>query len=452
MKTRDILLKQVVGFGGETILKAIAIIADDLTGASDSGVQFAGKGLETRVLFELKPLSLTDKTEAVVIDTDSRGIPAQEAYQRVKEAAARLKEAGFEHFYKKVDSTLRGNLGAEIDAVMDVLAFDFAVVAPAFPKIGRTTLNGCHYLNGVPVDQTEIGRDPKSPVTESDLIKLLSLQSKRKAGLIQLETIRRGKETLLRQVNNLRENGVELLVFDAETEEDLKRIAGLASCGKSVLWVGSAGLADFLPEKWGLPVREPAPLEMGATNKPVFLVAGSISTITREQVAEYCRRSRVTRVELNPLRVVAGEEDCQKEIERCQNELLQAVEKGYDLALYAGSSRELVAAAIRLGRKNGLDSSAVSNRVADCLGRISSQVVRSHADGLQGVILTGGDTAKAVCRHLGVSGMQLLKELEPGVPICRLAGAGGLFAVTKAGAFGTKDTLVHALLALKGVD
>jgi uncharacterized protein YgbK (DUF1537 family) len=442
----------MIGFGGETILKTTAIIADDLTGASDAGVQFAGKGLKTQVMFELKPLPITDKIDTVVIDTDSRGIPAQEAYQRVKEAAAHLKEAGFAHFYKKVDSTLRGNLGTEIDAMMDVIPFDFAVVAPAFPKIGRTTLNGYHYLKRVPVDQTEIGRDPKTPVTDSDLIKLLSLQSKRKAGLIKLETIRRGKETLLRQVNNLRENGVELVVFDAETEEDLERIAGLAGCGKSVLWVGSAGLADFLPEKLDLPVRKPDPLEMEATNKPVFLVAGSISTVTREQVAEYCRRSRVTQVELNPLRVVAGEEDCQEEIERCRNELLQGIEKGYDLALYTGSSRELVAVSIQLGRKNGLDSSAVSNRVADCLGRIASEVVRSHADGLKGVILTGGDTAKAVCRHLGVSGMQLLKELEPGVPISRLAGAGGLFAVTKAGAFGTKETLVHALLALKGVD
>src|ERR671933_2238315 len=145
----------------------IALIADDLTGASDAGVQFARRGLAARVLFDLDDPAAARDVEALVVDTDSRALPAAAAYARVRQVADHLRTARPEHVYKKIDSTLRGNLGAEIDAVMDALDFRLAVVAPAFPALGRTTRHGRHHLHGRPVHETEIGRDPKTPVRES---------------------------------------------------------------------------------------------------------------------------------------------------------------------------------------------------------------------------------------------------------------------------------------------
>ncbi|MBE3596227.1 MAG: four-carbon acid sugar kinase family protein [Hydrogenibacillus sp.] len=435
-------------------MNKMAIIADDLTGASDAGVQLARKGIATRVVFDLRRLvSGTGETaaaESLVIDTDSRAVSAAEAYRRVKEAAARLRQLGFAHLNKKIDSTLHGNLGAEIDGVLDAFPFDFAAVAPAFPKIGRTTVNGHHYLRGQPIHQTEIGRDPKSPVHQSDVSVLLNTQSKRKSGSIGLDVLRAGKQAVLERLQSLLASGMELVVFDAETDTDLERIAELAETEHRILWVGSAGLADRLPARLGLPVGERRPLVIPPATKPVLLVEGSTSSITREQVGVFCQQPDVTAVEMNPLPVVQGGSAAGAEIDRCRSELLAAIGQGKDAALYAGSAPGQVAAANALGEKLGLDRTQISDRIADALGAAAAQAIENSE--LQGVILTGGDTAKAVCKQLGVTGLELLQELEPGVPISRLAGQRSILTVTKAGAFGTKETLLHARSVLKGVD
>lgn len=432
-------------------MRQIGIIADDLTGASDAGVQFSRVGLQTQVIFDLHgSLRDADQVDVVVIDTDSRSIKDKDAYQRVSDAAKYLQTMGFRHIYKKLDSTLRGNVGIEIDAVMDVLPFECAVVVPAFPKIGRTTVDGTHYLQGVPIDQTEIARDPKCPVHESDMVKLLAGQSKRKAGVIRLETIRQGIEAVLRKVESLREENVQLLVFDAETDEDMGIIAeSMEAYGTRVLWAGSAGLADFLPKCLGLHGDQPTQAAVSPSDKPVLLVAGSISQTTRGQIAAFCRQPNVHPVELNPIPLLMGPDEQQGEIERCLLQCQKAVREGYDVALFSKASPDDVRMAKELGRQKGYDHTEISNRIADALGRASAEIIK--ADHLQGLILTGGDTAKAVCRHIGVVGIQLLREVEPGVPLSRLVGSHPLFVVTKAGAFGTEHTLVKSLHELKGV-
>jgi uncharacterized protein YgbK (DUF1537 family) len=436
--------------GGIHSMRHIAIIADDLTGASDSGVQFARKGLETRVIFDLKNFaSDTSEIDAVVIDTDSRSISSENAYARVKEAAAQINRSGFRHVYKKLDSTLRGNLGAEIDAVMDEITFDFALLAPAFPKIGRTTLNGVHYLNGVTIDKTEIARDPKCPVKEADLVKLIVSQSTQKVGLVKLDTLHAGEELILAQIKSLLEAKQKIIVFDALTEEDMLQIAKImAVSGYRILWVGSAGLAEYLPKTLSLPIRDKGSLTIPFSTKPVFLVAGSISQVTRSQVTDFNSNPQVTAVELDTVQVIHSDEGSQKEIKRCISELLWALANGMDVSLYASSSPEQVKSSKEAGALRGFDPTEVSNRIANVLGLIASNIIEEVS--LQGVILTGGDTSKAVCKHLGVSGVHLIKEIESGVPLGILISKKRLWVVTKAGAFGNDDTLSHALRVLKG--
>ncbi|BFT72230.1 four-carbon acid sugar kinase family protein [Paenibacillus sp. P36] len=432
-------------------MKQIAIIADDLTGASDSGVQFARKGLQTQVFFDIEQVSKSQQTmEAIVIDTDSRSTLQEIAYARVKEAACQIDQAAFPHIYKKMDSTLRGNLGVEIDAVMDVIPYDFAVVAPAFPKIGRTTLQGVHYLNGVPVSETEIANDPKCPVKESDLVKLFASQSKRKVGLIPLEILHAGKDQVHLNIHSLLEAKTELIVFDAATEEDVQHIAEwVAQTSYKILWAGSAGLADFLPDALSLPVRisDSAPQLSGGT-KPVMLVAGSISQVTRGQVAAYNSDPQVIAVELDTVQAIASEEGLKAEIERCGRELQAALRNGLDVSLCASSSPDQVRLTKSAGLQRGLDSTEVSNQISHILGAIASEIMESIE--LQGVILTGGDTAKGVCKHLGVSSIQLIKEIEPGIPLGLLVRNQPVWAVTKAGAFGQEHSLSKAKKALKG--
>jgi len=143
------------------------VIADDLTGAMDTGVGLAQAGLAAIITFSTATHVVSD---AVVATTDSRAESATEAYRRVKAVAERFHD---HYIYKKIDSTLRGNIAAELQAVLDVTRAEHAVVCPAFPSIKRTVVNGVLLVDGVPVHQTGFARDPVSPVTRSDIAEVL---------------------------------------------------------------------------------------------------------------------------------------------------------------------------------------------------------------------------------------------------------------------------------------
>jgi uncharacterized protein YgbK (DUF1537 family) len=428
----------------------IAVIADDLTGASDSGVQFSRKGLRTQVVFDWTclPQRIHD-LNAVVIDTDSRAMSGEAAYEVVKRAAEQLKSKGYASVYKKLDSTLRGNLGQEIDAVMDAYKFEAAFIAPAYPKNGRTTVQGIHYLQGIPVNQTEIARDPRAPVHEAELSRIFAMQSGRSSVSIHLPLLRQGTEAVRRFIQTALERDTRLVLFDAETDEDMRGIARIVSTfDNRYLLAGSAGLADHL-ELAGRWRPEPGPSAF-SISQAIMLVAGSLSAVTREQVLEVNRQPDTAAVEMNSSDILASEERREREIGRCLKAVLGNLAKGKDISLYPGSSSERMLAANALGSGPGLSQSEHSARIANALGDIASQAAASFQ--LRGVVLTGGDTAKSVIRRLGAYGFELIDEVEPGIPFGRLIGGGGLMAVTKAGAFGTKQSLCQAVEFLKKGD
>lgn len=405
----------------------IALIADDLTGASDAAVQFARRGLATHVMFDLTQRDID--AAVLAVDTDTRKLSAAEGYRRVREVASRLRDLEPERVYKKIDSTLRGNLGAELDGVMDAFEFRLAIIAPAFPKMGRTTRHGIHHLHGRPVHETEIGRDPITPVRESNVIRLLRAQSRRSAGLLSCETTESGPQAIRDEVEAHARRRVSLLVCDAETDDALHDLVEGLGDRPDVLWVGSAGLSEDLAAAWSWPCTAKQPTAARPDQAPVLLVAGSTSETTQRQVAALAARPGVAMITLDPARLSDGD------AERYRGSLKAALETGGDCALVLDP---------RANRAHD------SERLADLLGAIAAEGIRQHR--LAGLILTGGETARAVCRHVSASGIRLLAEVEPGVPLGVLvsATAGGLPVVTKAGAFGSDHTLLEALHQLKG--
>lgn len=430
-----------------------AMIADDLTGASDSGVQFAQRGLSTAVFFEGEGLMKQARDiEVPVIDTDSRGILAEHAYKRVNEIAKQLLAVGCQHVYKKMDSTLRGNIGAEVDGVLDGLPVDFAVIVPAYPQIGRTTSGGIHYLHGTPIHQTEVGKDPKTPVTQSNLPALLMEQSRRKAVSIPVEQLAEFAESeasLIEALHHYKQAGIELLVFDATEAAHLQQIARLMHESHfSLVWVGAAGLAEAVADALEL-VGDHHRCQSETATGAIFTVSGSLSSVTGEQIEQLASQPTVGRVTLQAEVALADEVTRVHEIERCISELEAYYQKGLDLVLHSPSDRVTLGRIRALSDQAGVAASEVAQRIAAMLGTIAASVVEALA--LRGVILTGGDTAKAISKQLGVQGIRLVEELEPGIPLGQLIGPYSLSAVTKAGAFGTDQSLVHAYKRLKGV-
>jgi len=432
----------------------LTLIADDLTGANDSGVQLAKCGLHTFVFMNPSGAVIQD-CDAAVMDTDSRSLPAAEAYRLAKAAAEQAKQWGARLVYKKIDSTMRGNIGSELDAMVDIFQPDFVVVTPAFPRNGRTVRNGHLFVHGIPVHETEMARDPKTPVLQSGIPDLIALQSGRKTAVVTKELLAEGLSPLLSRMEDWLRQQVKYLVLDAESEEELAHAARLFSqCGRNLVWCGSAGLAFHLVEAmgWMTSGRDRTNAEsMAGTDRPVLAVVGSVSPRSRKQLDILLGDERVAGIKLHSASVVRGGDAKQAEQKRVMEAAKEALDRGLDPVLYSSGEPKDVREAKEIGAGLGLDDSAVSNRIAEALGEAAARIVLSANPG--GLVMTGGDTAKQVCRFVGATHMRLQDEIETGVPLGWLAmgpNRDTLPAVTKAGSFGTDEVLLRALRLLRG--
>ncbi|HQY94643.1 four-carbon acid sugar kinase family protein, partial [Caldilinea sp.] len=220
------------------------IFADDLTGANDTGVQFARVGLRTRVSFDASQTAALDASDILVIDTDSRACNAAAAYQRVYAAAHFFAQRSIPVLYKKLDSTLRGALGAELDAVMDAYATQLVVLSPAFPAQQRTLLQGTLHLAGAPATPSRFAADPQRAVREIHLPALLAGQTRRAVHALGLDAISAGASQLAARLQNLRVAEGAIVVCDAATDAHLATIVeATITLGEGCLLAGSAGLA-----------------------------------------------------------------------------------------------------------------------------------------------------------------------------------------------------------------
>ncbi|BDG49072.1 four-carbon acid sugar kinase family protein [Parageobacillus sp. KH3-4] len=433
-------------------MNKLAIIADDLTGASDSGVQFARKGLVTQVLFDLTGLSGEREVEVIVVDTDSRALPALDAYQKVQDAAKTLQEMGFNQLYKKIDSTLRGNIGAEIDAIYDAIKPTFMIIAPGYPKNGRTIYKGYHFLHDTLLHETELSRDPKCPIKESYVPRLIAKQTDRPIGLIDYQTLRLGFDKVKEQLDRYRANGIPYIIFDSLSEEDLQRIVRyVCRINEKVVWVGSAGLANYLPEAEAYRLQKSKKAAMIEPNeRPILLVVGSVSQVSRRQLDRALSLKNVKGIQVDSVKLVSDNQSRYEEMEKAFHQAENWAKQGYHIALYSSASPNEIKQVQAIGEANGWSTIEISNFIAQNLGEISATLINKGYFGA--MILTGGDTAKYVCNNIGATGFELLDEVEPGVPIAKLIHESKMYTVTKAGAFGSENTFIQAIHQLQGVD
>jgi uncharacterized protein YgbK (DUF1537 family) len=420
----------------------IAILADDLTGAGDTGVQMARCGLTAMVLLDWRKWPGTP-ADAVVVDTDSRSLGAEEAYGRVAEACGLLLRENFSILYKKIDSTMRGNIGAELDAVCRHVRPDFVILAPSFPDAGRVVRGGHMYVHGVPLHETDAGRDPKNPVACSYLPDLLRKQTDQPAAVVTAEELGGDDAALMEKMRRCREERISCLVFDAETDADLRRIVDVVGrSGYRVVWAGSAGLARALAESWSRPARRDKP-SLPSPAGTVCIAAGSVNARSRRQLDAVLRLPGVTGIEMRS-ELVLEDTSKRRELDRLGRAAEEAMRSPpRALVLYSSGNPEDVEKARRTGDELGMDAGEISDAISRALGEFAAGVVERF--GIRHLVLTGGDTARQVCLRLGALAIELVDELQPGVPVGRLCGGGERWVVTKAGGFGSDQVLCDAL-------
>ena len=429
---------------GDGMIK-LAVIADDLTGANDTAVQFAKIGMKAFVLLD-RTKEMPPDTDVVVVNTDSRGITAAEARSQVRTTCDWLRQWQAQAVIKKLDSTLRGNLGAEIEEAFHQLDCEVAIIVPAFPRAGRITAGGYHLLRQHPVSESEVAHDPKTPVTESRLAAVIQGQTTLQVAHVELASVMQGQAAVAAAIEQCLRRNDQLITFDATTESHLAIIAqAAASTGRRVLWVGSAGLAEVLPAALEWPGTANG-FAGPAITAPVLVIAGSMSGMTARQLAHIQSQQDVQVVKVDAAAALRSKEQTLHEY--C-SQGAKGLTGGRDVVIkIADRSPQAVASAIAAGAELGITADQVSDAIAS---RLSDMAVALMSYRPGALILTGGDTAVAVCQALAASGICIANEVAPGVPWGYLAGGhhDGLPVVTKAGAFGEDDVFVKALAILK---
>ena len=398
-------------------MPTLLVLADDFTGALDTGVQFSSKGINTLVTTnkELKDLTLEDDTEVLVIDTESRYLSFEKSYQLIKEILQVAKKQGISYFYKKVDSALRGNISSEIKALLEEFPEQKIGMVPAFPEMNRIVRDGKLYIDGIPVSQSIFAKDPYEPVTESDI----RIRLKKEAG-IEAALVQNWEEPFPDQ---------DLLLFDSHSEEDLEEIAGCLQKKNDLrLSIGCAGFAKYLvkalfPEKQ---IFQPQ------VKGPLLVISGSVNPITRGQI-EYAQEKGHLRFSLTPPQLLEEgfweSEAGQEELKTYLDVILQS-----QLVMFETLSDETSQGLAT----SGMARSEIRSRIGQSLGQLTQQFLDQ---GIKCTLLfTGGDTLFQSMQVLGIEKIRPFCELSPGVVLAELSFKGRqIQVITKSGGFGHRE-------------
>ncbi|MDO4952716.1 MAG: four-carbon acid sugar kinase family protein [Synergistaceae bacterium] len=376
----------------------LLVLADDFTGALDTGVQFAKAGIATSVLFSGGCGKLADyPAEALVVDLESRHDEPETAYKKVYEIAEKARAEGVKYFYKKTDSALRGNIGAELSALLKAVGAPVLEFVPAFPKNGRTTKDGIQYVSGVETAKSVFGADPFNPVRHSYIPDIIAEQSNVKVTLG--ETL---SEPFIR-------------VHDAATEEDLQKAAD--KIGKGAAMSGCAGFAEYLPKLLGLD-RGGTERKKIAGRAKILLVSGSVNAITLEQLAEAAKEHKI---------FALSESDAS--IAECYTQ------KGCAIISSADGANEI-------------DFSAHSAAEIEALRRETAEIISAKTERLFNMFcpellaIFGGDTLIQTVRKLGCKSITPVCEISSGTVLCKAKNAKREFLlVSKSGGFGGKNII-----------
>lgn len=422
-----------------------AIIADDLTGANDTALQFKLNGADTNILlnndtqFENNQISQT-----WAISTESRNVDAQTAFERVKNATQLfLEKLNPDYFYKKIDSTVRGNIAVEVLSILEVLGWDAAVIMPAFPQEGRITVGGYQLLNGVPIERTEMAMDPHSPITESHLptmfAKQLGQNLENLVGIIELKTVLDGAGPILIKIKELIEKGKKIIVADSVSNIDIKQIIlAMKKSDYKILPVGNAAAAKILSNEW-FPIEEKQEQFIKLPKLPKFIVSGSATQITANQIENFEQNiqydNKRTVIDFNMNTVLSGVNDDLVEhiLSNLSGDNIVLVHTSNLIKNFDGFAEEAV--------KADLTKSGLASVITDFLAELTKQVLEKS----QAILITlGGETSYKCCNAIGADQIKLIDEVLPAIALGKNANS-NQWIVTKSGNLGGIDVLSKIL-------
>jgi len=427
------------------MLKTV-IIADDLTGANDTGALLAKNGLKVGTLLQESDLYKFKNFDVLSITTNSRGLAPEDAYNKVKAAVNLFTNRENIFFSKRIDSTLRGNVGYEIDSIIESLGDDItAIIVASFPDSGRVSIGDLLFVNGVPLEKTEVIKDPTSPVNTSKITEIVKAQSKYKVGFIPLDKVLKGSQVIKQEIlkNTLYKN--RIIVIDASTNNDINEIAK-ASVESKVKFI-SVDPGPFTAAAANIYYKKGEKLK---TREKVLCGIGSASNLTREQI-------NYLKVKYSPLIVKTNtmhflqEDKRSQEIGSIVNKIVNHEDK-YDILVVTTTTDEKDVLDFSEIEKNyNLNKKQCANLITSAIAEILHVLIKTLGDKIGSVYTSGGDVTEDFCNKIKADGIDVKDEVIPLAIYGRVIG--GIFnskpIITKGGLVGGKDSLSVCINYLK---
>ncbi len=424
------------------------VIADDLTGANATGVLIKKLDYNTYTVMNTERLELSKLSESdcIVYPTDSRAVEPQIAYNRVYNVARLLAEEHVKVYSKRIDSTLRGNLGRETDALLDVLGNDtIAMVVPCFPEAKRILVGGYLLVGNIPLHKTEAATDPKTPVHTSMAVALFEKQSQYPVASLYISDLMKGKEHLADKIREYKDMGIRTIIFDSISQEDMDLIAdSIMESGVRFICVDPGSFTATVARKLIIPNKHTRKYKILAT-------VGSVNPVAGMQVEELLLAQKVLNVYVDTKELLEGEQRRRAEINRVAAMILNHCE-AYEICSVVGNGimpeNRLVFSDYANRNQCSLDE--VSNLINDAFAEITYQILKANTS-FQGLYTSGGDITVAVSKRFHTAGIRLLDEVLP------LAAYGefiagefeGLKVITKGGMVGDRNAMNTCMHYLK---
>ena len=412
----------------------LGCIADDLTGATDLSLMFVRGGMHTVQVIGLpeKGQSLPD-ADVVVIALKSRSNSPEEAVSWSLAACDALVEAGAKQIFFKYcstfDSTPKGNIGPVTDALIDRLGACLTIACPAFPETGRSIYQGNLFVNGVPLNESPLKDHPLNPMMDSNLVRVLSEQTKYPVGLVPYEVVDAGPAAIEQEFQSSVE---KILIVDSITNEHLFSIG--RACRDLKLITGGSGIAMGLPDNFrnaGLLKKQDMSVIFETPSGPAVILAGSCSAATLGQI-EHAKLSGFPTRQIDALEIANGLET----VEAIVTWVSENSGKKAPLIYSSGPPEQIAEVQKKLGREEA--SALVEETFAEVAAELSKA-------GLGQLIVAGGETSGAVVSALGINLLEIGPEIDPGVPWTRALDGVDLALALKSGNFGAEDFFEKAL-------
>ena len=428
----------------------MGVVADDITGANDICGMLAKAGYVVHIYTYDGPGALARgrgtaaAPHIAILETNSRLDDRATAYAKVFAATQALQAAGCRQFHNKTCSVFRGNIGAEFDAMLDALGHDFAVVVLGFPKNGRLTLDGIHYVHGQRLEESPFRNDPMHPMRRSDLVGILQAQTERPVGLVTQAVVAKGPAAV-REALEAQRGQASYVIVDVPDQASLRTIA--AAVHDQMVICGSSAIAEELPAVWGpAPTSGSRPALAPRPGLGVLCAAGSLMPQTAGQLEHLRGLGRPVHVlDTTCLPDPAARE---AEMARLSATLAGSLRDGEDAVVHSPNDAATVAATRAAGEAHGLTPTETARLVSEALAEVTARVL--EATGQNRLVVAGGETSSTICARLGITGVMVWEELEPGLPSCISLAEPHRLLVLKSGSFGSATFLEQALAHVRG--